>query len=105
MTTIGDKWPLRYGGNDYYPLDPIDEVVEERGEKYGPPGLNHQTTADLFYIYLMRVGDRRITKRDVCWLNILQKISRDLHGPDPDNPTDVQGYARNAERMAEEEDK
>lgn len=86
------------------PPDPIDVVVDERGKKYGPPEVNHQTTAEFFYIYLMRVGDRRINRRDVAMLNILQKISRDLYSPEPDNLVDIKGYATNAERMAEKEE-
>ena len=95
----GDKWPLRH------PIDPIDAIVSERGKKYGPPEVNHQTTADFFYIYLMRVGDRRINRRDVAMLNILQKISRDLYSPQPDNLVDIKEYATNAERMAEKEER
>lgn len=39
---------------------------------------------------------KKISARDVCMLNILQKVSRDLHGQKFDNLVDIAGYAENA---------
>jgi len=64
----------------------------ERRETYGEPTVNHGRTAALWSHYL----GRTITARDVCILNILQKISRDAHRPTHDNLIDIAGYAANA---------
>ena len=85
--------------------DPIGDLINERGEKYGPPSENHQITADLWTAYLSRKLGKgaRITAREVCWMNTMQKASRDTFVPDSDNVIDGQGYLRNAERIAEKE--
>jgi hypothetical protein len=79
----------------------IDAIVEERGEAYGPPEQNHERTALLYRAYVKgRFGvDLELTREDVCWLAVLQKISREMNGGTEDGPRDVQGYARNVEMM------
>ncbi len=67
-------------------------VYNERGLDYGTPLENHTRTARLWSIYL----GKEVTARDVCMLNILQKISRDQHAPKFDNLVDIAGYAENA---------
>lgn len=81
--------------------DVLSSLVEERGASYGPPEENHERTALLYNAYLLgRFGvDLGVTREDVCWLAILQKISREMHGGTDDGPRDVQGYARNVEMM------
>lgn len=71
-----------------------------RHQDYGTPLANHQRTADLWNAYLRCSPSEKpqpLTPRDVCMLNILQKVSRDRHAPKRDNLVDIAGYARNAE--------
>lgn len=78
------------------PIDVLAEalqVVKDRGASYGPPSVNHARTAALWSAYL----GVPITPRQVCMLNILQKISRDANKPKRDNLVDVAGFAWNAE--------
>ncbi len=67
-------------------------VYGSRRDTYGPPSVNHERTAALWSAYL----GTRVTARDVCWLNVLQKLSRDRHEPNVDTEVDVAGYAENA---------
>lgn len=66
---------------------------------YGTPRDNHGRTAALWSDYL----GFEVNARQVCMMNILQKISRDRHAAKRDNLVDIAGYARNAE-MVEEQD-
>jgi hypothetical protein len=69
-----------------------------RRKRYGHPITNHGRTAALWSVYLRdRTSGSQLTARDVCMLNILQKISRDCHRPSRDNLVDIAGYAANAE--------
>ncbi len=84
-------------------------VMGDREERYGPPKENHTCTAALWNAYL----DRRkwaatnktgaafytITPEDVCFLNILQKISRCANTITKDNLADMAGWARCVERI------
>ena len=78
------------------------QIVDDRGQYYGHPLENHTCTADLWSTYLQRKYGVFLTMdyRDVCWMNILQKISRDANAPKADNVDDTMGYAENI-RMAE----
>lgn len=75
----------------------LDEAARitstDRQSDYGRADINHSRTAMLWSDYL----GFRITARQVCILNILQKISRDAHKPKRDNLVDIAGWARNAE--------
>lgn len=64
-----------------------------RRDDYGPPAVNHARTAALWSAYL----GVDISPRQVCMLNILQKVGRDAHAPKRDNLVDIAGWARNAE--------
>ena len=64
-----------------------------RRDDYGTPSENHGRTAAMWSDYL----GVPITARQVCMLNILQKISRDAHAAKRDNLVDIAGYVRNAE--------
>lgn len=86
-------------------LSILDEAAKltstERQATYGHPRDNHARTAALWSTYL----DHPITTRDVCMLNILQKISRDMASAKRDNLVDIAGYARNAEMLEEQTNK
>lgn len=69
-----------------------DVVHGPRRESYGTPAENHGRTAALWSAYL----GVPITARQVCMLNMLQKVSRDAHRPGHDNLVDIAGYAENA---------
>ena len=64
-------------------------VADDRMEKYGDPRVNHSRTAALWSVYL----GTEINARQVCMMNMLQKISRDAHNEQADNITDIVGYA------------
>lgn len=95
--------------------DPPESVLSEaarlvdgdRQAAYGHPKDNHACTAALWNAWLERrynaLHDRDghvdigslLDARAVCWLNILQKASRDAHSPSRDNAVDVAGFAAN----------
>jgi len=80
-------------------LQEADEIVHrDRNHDYGNPLDNHSFTAELWNSFLAR-RKGPLTARDVCWMNILQKITRDSHKPKRDNLTDVAGYAANMEMI------
>ena len=70
----------------------VRAVYGERNFSYGEPRINHERTAQLWSAYL----GIKVTPRQVCMMNILQKISRDRHREIPDNLVDIAGYAENA---------
>lgn len=76
-------------------------VDGQRRDDYGTPKENHARTAALWNAYLHDYTNQgrilTLGPRDVCMLNILQKISRDRHAPKRDTIVDIAGYARNAE--------
>lgn len=75
-------------------------IVEARESKYGHPADNHACTAAMWNAYLYRRYGTALglDARDVCWLNVLQKISRDAHTRQDDNLLDVVGFVINIER-------
>lgn len=73
-----------------------DIVTGSRHEAYGAPSDNHARTAALWSAFL----GVPITARQVCYLNILQKCSREAHWSQWDNSLDIAGYAANAEACA-----
>ena len=79
----------------------LDEAARitsgDRQRDYGHPRDNHGLTAQLWSAFL----GINITARDVCWLNVLQKLSRDRHFAKRDNLVDVAGFVRNAEMLDE----
>lgn len=77
-------------------LDKASAIVDgARRESYGTPRENHERTAAMWSAYLGVV----ITARQVCMLNILQKVSRDAHRSGEDNLIDIAGYVRNIELL------
>jgi len=90
------------------PPDDITQLVEERGETYGKPSENHARTARLWNSYIEnRLGHPHmpLTAIDICFLNILQKISRSQSekGPSHDSLQDIAGYAKNILELLVEE--
>jgi hypothetical protein len=75
--------------------DPLVEAIDitdnSRNQSYGKPEENHGRTAGLWTQYL----GLKINARQVCVMNILQKISRDAANPKRDNIVDIAGYVRN----------
>jgi hypothetical protein len=83
-------------------MDPIQKIVDERGQVYGHPAVGHNRTARMFTAYFEAKGGLEVTAHDVCMLNILQKIARTMHGrPTKDTLQDIAGYALNAEIVEE----
>ncbi len=81
-------------------LQEADRITEERGQDYGPPIDNHSCTAELVSAYLSRkYGTFSIDAEDVCWFNILQKISREANSHKRDNLVDVAGFIKNLEEV------
>ena len=74
-------------------------VCGPRQRAYGPPANNHACTAWLWKAYMLRRFGVHltVTGRDVCLMNILQKVSRDANMTTRDNLVDIAGYAANAE--------
>jgi hypothetical protein len=114
--TVTNTNPMNHGPENHEPNPPrparppndamliVDEAATivhgERQQVYGPPLDNHSRTAALWNAYLSTpfgVEPRRITARDVCMMNILQKISRDRFCPKRDNLVDIAGFAENAQ--------
>lgn len=85
-------------------LQEADQITSgDRNRQYGDPLDNHGTTAMLWSTWLYRrhgfLGT--LTAEDVCFLNILQKVSRGANGSavKRDTITDIAGFARNIEMV------
>jgi len=80
-------------------------VMKDREEMYGHPRDNHKCTAEMWNAYLKRRRivthqlEPRLNAEDVCFLNILQKISRCANTITKDNLADIAGWARCVERI------
>lgn len=82
-------------------------VAGPRSSYYGHPLDNHGRTATLQEAYLVARGwtpppDSELTEEDVCWMNVLQKIARDMNVPSDDGVIDVAGYAANVAEVRAE---
>jgi hypothetical protein len=87
-------------------LEEAAKVVDgPRQADYGTPIENHKRTADLLTAYLKgKYGFVYVlTPEDVCFLNILQKVSRGINGLTRDTLVDIAGYARNIEIIQDAE--
>lgn len=81
-------------------LEKADEITKgQRKHDYGSAEVNHTRTANLWNTYLTAKYNTSIelTAEDICYLNILQKITRDMQKAKSDNLVDIAGYARNIE--------
>ena len=77
-------------------LQEAEEIVDgARRESYGTPKENHTRTAEMWSAYL----GIEISARQVCMLNVLQKVSRDAHKAGRDHLVDIIGYVRNIELL------
>jgi hypothetical protein len=94
------------------PLEPtpvVEDVLDEakritaqdRGRDYGHPLDNLGQIAALWSTYL----GVPITYRQVSWMMMLTKCSRDSHSPKRDNLVDAAGYARIAQVALEESER
>lgn len=86
-------------------------VMGNREEAYGHPKMNHMCTATMWNAYLDRRGDALGLKQgvilraeDVCFLNILQKVSRCANKITKDNLADIAGWAYCVERIFDADD-
>ena len=87
----------------FKPDNETEKLVRDRGEDYGKPSDNHGRTAKLWSAYLSGMGvSVKLRPADVCFLNILQKISRSQHKLTDDTIADIAGYAANIAEMEEE---
>lgn len=86
-------------------LEEAQRIIHgDRQNDYGHPSDNHGRTADLWRAYLRSRGIHTdLNAEDVCWMNVLQKISRRVHAPRRDSLTDVAGYVGNIEMIEERE--
>ncbi len=74
-------------------LDEAKEIVcGPRQEAYGLPEINHGRTARFWSISL----ETTITPRQVCVMNALQKLAREVNCHSRDNLIDVIGFCANA---------
>ena len=82
----------------------LDAVNGARQKDYGHPLLNHTCTAQLMSSYLSRKYGRAIglDAEDVCFFNILQKVSRGANDVTPDTLVDIAGYAENVAMVKDE---
>lgn len=67
-------------------------ICGDRHDHYGPPEVNHERTAKLWSVFL----GIPITARQVCYCNVLQKCSREVHCSKRDTDLDIAGYVANA---------
>jgi len=75
----------------------------DRNRDYGHPLENYGRTATYWNVYLSHhLGP--LTAEDICWLNILQKISREQHKSKRDNWTDIAGFARTREMIHDKQE-
>ena len=81
-------------------------VSGDRQKDYGHPKANHTCTAQMWSAWLSRKYDMPIVvdMEDVCWMNILQKASRQANKSKDDNAVDVVGYVLN-DAMCKDADK
>ena len=85
------------------PVTVLDEAARltsvDRQRVYGHPSVDLDRTAKLWTAYLD--GRHELTGRDVCWLMVLLKSSRDRNTPHRDALIDGCGYLRCAEMLEE----
>lgn len=80
-------------------LQEADEIIHgSRNSDYGHPLDNHSLTAELWSSYF----GEAFTPEDVCFMNILQKISRSTNTLTRDTLVDIAGYAGNVEMVQDE---
>jgi len=88
-------------------LQEADRITAaDRNKDYGSPFVNHSCTAALWSTWLARRFDvvLPLTATDVCFLNILQKVSRAGNSAKVKRDTivDLAGFSRNIEMSQDE---
>lgn len=80
-----------------------DIVYGDRNKNYGHPYDNHKKTAQGWTWWLKAKYDDSIEldAEDVCWMNIIQKMSRESYFPTDDGLRDTMGYAENIDIIRE----
>jgi hypothetical protein len=89
-------------------LEEATKVVNgARRHSYGHPLDNHGCTADLWTAFLRRKYGQcpTLSPEDVCWLNLLQKASREANRSKDDNLVDGIGYLMNIEMIQQERER
>ena len=66
----------------------------DREQDYGSPSKNFEDIAKAWNWYLEAKGSSIIEARDIAHMNILMKVSRNVHKPKRDNWVDMAGYAQ-----------
>ena len=100
---ISHQVSLNQGGGRMKSI--LEEALEiihgDRNRDYGHALDNHNCTADLWSSYFC---SGRFTAEDVCFMNILQKISRARTSDviTRDTLVDIAGYAANIEMLIDE---
>ena len=91
-----------FSGREPTVLDEAQRIVQgPRRAAYGTPQENHSRTAVLWSAYLHARGcPAAFSAEDVCALNLLQKIAREIHEPGRDNRVDMLGYVLNWDEIA-----
>lgn len=86
-------------------LEEADAVTRgDRNKDYGSPLGNHSNVAAYWRLWVERKYGIVVPfdAEDVCWMNILQKVSREGNARKRDNLVDVAGYVRNVEMVQDE---
>lgn len=76
----------------------VQLVNGDRNHDYGKPTDNHRRTAQLWtaYVQMKYPEAPTFTAEDVCWLNVLQKMARNVNRQKRDNFVDAAGWSANA---------
>lgn len=85
-------------------LQTADRIIHgDRQSDYGHPVENHGRTATLWVTYIEgKYGiSVPLDPEDVCFMNVLQKIGREMHRKTRDGIVDIAGYAGNVEMIRE----
>ena len=78
----------------------IEQIVEERGNKYGHPNENFRRTANILNEMNFRIYDpkdntyRMMEAKDIPIMMICVKMAREAHCHNDDNLVDIEGYKK-----------
>ena len=89
-------------------LEEAEEIIHgDRNRYYGHPLDTHGCTAAMWSAYLSRCyrTDIILTPEDVCWMNVLQKVSREANKANRDNMIDAAEYVGNVEMIQQERER
>ena len=89
-------------------LEEAQRIVHgPRQVDYGHPRDNHTRTASLWVAYLCgKYGEcPALDAEDVCFLNLLQKVARQMNAPKRDNLVDAAGYINTVAMVLDEQER